>query len=240
MFYNIKKQTDEKYGLKRKRDDDYGFQSAKQMLESRMKKVKPTDKSQSTLDTFFKSKSNENNEEKEEIYDNEEEVSSSTDNIIETVGLEGKHSPADKIEEETNLEPCNVPEISEFMKSHYTSNNIKVNEDEIHADRKIQKKDKSHHSNSKKELKEDKEKLSKELEKTSKKVKGDKQKIGQFIVQLLMPAYTQKKFSSKDAFKSVARKITHDVMNKELTGTVIFLFYETIYENSASKIACKS
>lgn len=53
------------------------------------------------------------------------------------------------------------------------------------------------------------------------KLGGNKQKIGQLVVQLLMPAYTKNKFESKDAFKSVARKISHVILSKGYTGNFI-------------------
>lgn len=51
---------------------------------------------------------------------------------------------------------------------------------------------------------------------------GNKQKIGQLVVHLLMPAYSQKKFESKDVFKSVARKISHTILDKGFTGMDTF------------------
>lgn len=212
MFYNIKKQTDEKYGIKRKYED-LGFLSAKQMLENRTKKSKPADKGQSTLETFFKSRNAEKTEEREVISDNDE-VSSSTDTKPEE--RNSAISPVERCEEKHIVEPCEVPEINVYLKAPYKSNI--VNDEDIRQD-----KDKNNHRTRdvNAESNENNGNLEKEeTEKGIKKMKGDKQKIGQFIVQLLMPAYTQKKFTSKDVFKSVARKITHDVMNKDLAGNV--------------------
>lgn len=248
MFYNIKKQTDEKYGLKRKRDDDQGFLSAKQMLENRMKKTKPVDKSQSTLDSFFKGNNIKNNEENNDSPNNDD---NNSDKAITSSNDEEKYldtkpySPEDDIQNEDkeepynieeeyrekeeikSLEPSNVPDVSDFMKQF--ANKINVNEnyddirnrdDEIH----IKKPNKGHKKSIREELdeihKNNMEKLEGKTE-TSKKGKCDKQKVGQFIVQLLMPAYSQNKFKSRDVFKSVARKITHDVVNKDMAGNLL-------------------
>lgn len=68
------------------------------------------------------------------------------------------------------------------------------------------------------------------LEKNTAQVKPEekpvknKQEIGQLVVHLLMPAYAQKKFESKDVFKAVARKISHSILNKGFTG----IFYYNI------------
>ncbi|GLV44894.1 RecQ5 helicase [Carabus blaptoides fortunei] len=68
------------------------------------------------------------------------------------------------------------------------------------------------------------EKNTTQLKSEEKPVKN-KQEIGQLVVHLLMPAYAQKKFESKEVFKAVARKISHSILNKGFTDTALVKKY---------------
>lgn len=213
MFYDLKKQTDIKFGIKRRIKEDSGFLSAKLMMESRMKKLKTNNKGQKTLDSFLKPKSETKEEENNhKNYSNDFESKIDQKEIKLDENNHFAEEIGDKNFDNNLLKPSEVPDMQDYLNIEYKSNNIVVDnldkdEETIHR----KNSNKHHHKNSK-------DKVEIAEDKDSKKSKGDKQKIGQLIVQLLMPAYSQKKFSSKDVFKSVARKVTHDVMDKDLSG----------------------
>lgn len=122
-------------------------------------------------------------------------------------------------EEVTKIEPCQVPEITNYIETKVKI--INVTEEKFPVNEEITYKKKKKHTHHRSERKASHEHDDDVIKNVDVKKGHSKQKIGQFIVQLLMPAYTQKKFESKDIFKSVARKITHDVMSKNLAGKKI-------------------
>lgn len=179
--------------------EERGFQSAKELLDSRaLKKLKLSSKSQPAISHYFK---------KTEVPKREE-----------TPPLPDDEDPPKPVPP-PEMQPSEIPPVTDYIKSHdavikkgnkrqYVSSADLI--DNI-------KSDQTHLNNGDEERME-----TNEEEKCSKNGGKNKQQIGQFIVQLLMPAYSLKRFQSKESFKSVARKITHDVIGKGIEGNATF------------------
>lgn len=49
----------------------------------------------------------------------------------------------------------------------------------------------------------------------------NKNEVGKYVVKLLTPAYTERRFESRDLFKKVARNISHNLVEKGKDETVV-------------------
>lgn len=61
----------------------------------------------------------------------------------------------------------------------------------------------------------------KHIAENNKKQKLGKAEVGGLVVKLLMPAYAEKRFQSRDAFKTLARNISHALVNKGKGMTIL-------------------
>lgn len=225
VFANTEEKKEEKVNAEKKyRETEFeGFKTAKQHLEC--SKLKP-EKDQRVIRDYFEAvDKDKTHEEPSKIVNMEEKPNSSSTNFKLLFGddYDSEGESKKPVEQETNGDESRVKVQKEDVKSeekHYTDHRHakkKIDRHENHRKRKFESEEVEQSTNGEKVndgITATKENKPEQLERPAKKPRLKKSEIGTLVVKLLTPAYAEKRFDSRDTFKSMARSISHALLGK--------------------------
>jgi hypothetical protein len=207
LFRNIEKEqrqraktgSNDESDLKPQKSD--GFQTARQVLDGNGRKQ------QSLIGDFFKKAREESEVKSDEMGDKKNR------DMKTLFGDESDDEEAKKVEVEVDHEKKDRKRRHDDSKHKRQEKKQKLGESSI--DKEYEKFVESVETNGEKRGEHNGESSNK-----SKKNRLKKTEIGNLVVKLLTPAYVERRFESRDTFKSTARNISHALIDKGNTGEI--------------------